>query len=105
MYSNQGRFNQPGSPGYVRRIDELLERIPLVVEEAERASLYRELNRICMELQPALPLVYRPKSFYEFNPKVWQGFPTAQNPFLPPNIPSEGPGIRMLWHLTPAGSD
>jgi peptide/nickel transport system substrate-binding protein len=105
MYSNVGRFNQPGSPGYVRRIDELLERIPLVQEETERAALYRELNRLCMELQPSLPLVYRPKSFYEFNEKAWRGFATSEKPFLPPNIPSEGPGIRALWYLTPVESN
>jgi len=105
MFSNMGRFNQRGSADYVPRIDELLAEIPLETDETRRVALYRELNRICMELQPAIPLVYRPKSFYEFNPRVWQGFPTSKNPYLPPNIPVEGPGIRMLWHLRPASAN
>jgi peptide/nickel transport system substrate-binding protein len=101
MFGNYGRFNRPGSPGYLPRVDELLQRIPVVTDEAERSTLYRELNRLCMELQPALPLVYRPKSFYEFNTRHWEGFPTAANPFLPPYVPVEGPGILTLWHLRP----
>jgi peptide/nickel transport system substrate-binding protein len=101
MFSNMGRFNRPGSPGYVKRLDELLARIPVVTDEAELGPLYRELNRLCMQLQPALPLVYRPKSFYEFNHRHWTGFPTSANPFLPPNIPTEGAGIRVLWHVQP----
>lgn len=100
-YSNMGRFNRPASLGYMPRFDELLARIPLVTDEIELTSLYRELNRLCMELQPALPLVYRPKTFYEFNPRTWQGFPTSKDPFLPPNIPTEGPGTRILWSLHP----
>ena len=103
MYSNMGRFNRPGSPGYVPRIDELLTRIPVTTQPEERAALYRELNLLCMQLQPALPLVYRPKSFYEFISRVWTGFPTAANPTVSPNIPGEGPGIQILWKLRPAG--
>jgi hypothetical protein len=57
-----------------------------------------------MEVQPAIPLVYRPKAFYEFNEKVWAGFPTAANPYLPPTVPSQGSGTLMLWHLRPAGA-
>ena len=104
MFTNMGRFNRPGSPEYVARFDELLARIPVVTDEAERTALYRELNRLCMEVQPAIPLVYRPKAFYEFTEKVWTGFPTAANPYLPPTVPTQGAGTLMLWHLRPAGA-
>lgn len=104
MYKNQGRFNQPDSPTYEPRFDELLEEIPTLTDPAAIAERYRELNRLFMQLQPAIPVVYRPHNFYEFSEKHWMGFATAKNPYLPPAIPSEGLGTGMLWHLRPAGA-
>ena len=104
MYKNQGRFNRPGSPGYLARFDELLALIPTLTQEEELTQAYRELNRLTMQLQPVIPLVYRPFAFYEFNARVWQGFPNAQHPYLPPQIPGDGLGTRMLWQLRPVSS-
>jgi peptide/nickel transport system substrate-binding protein len=103
MYKNLGRFNDPKGKNYVRRFDELLDRIPTLTDPAEIGAAYRELNVLFMQHQPALPFVYRPEQFFEFSTRVWRGFPTGSNPFLPPQIPSSRMGTRILWHLTPAG--
>jgi peptide/nickel transport system substrate-binding protein len=99
MYKNMGRFNDPKSPGYIARIDELLATIPTIKDEAELAKAYRELNLIFMQQQPTIPLVYRPDNFYEFSTRHWTNYPTAKNPYLPPQSPGERMGTHMLWSL------
>lgn len=104
MFKNMGRFNDPSAPGYIRRFDELLALIPTLTSEAERVRAYRELNVLFMKYQPALPVVYRPDQFYEFSEKAWSGFPTAERPFLPPQVPGARMGTRSLWRLAPTPS-
>jgi len=99
MYKNMGRFNDPKAPGYIPRIDELLATIPTMKDEAQLMQAYRELNVIFMEQQPTLPLVYRPDQFYEFSTRHWSNFATGKNPYLPPQIPGERLGTRMLWSI------
>lgn len=105
MYKNMGRFNNPKGPNYVPRIDELINLIPRLTNQAELVSAYRELNRLFMQLQPTLPLVYRPDQFYEFSTKYWTNFPTAQNPYLPPQLPGDRLGTRILWQIRPVKQD
>jgi peptide/nickel transport system substrate-binding protein len=104
-YKNMGRFNDPKAPGYIPRIDELLALIPTVKDEAELVKLYRELNVIFMQQQPTLPLGYRPDQFYEFSERHWQNFATAKHPYLPPQIPGERLGTRMLWSIRPVAQN
>ena len=99
MYKNLGRFNDPKGPSYVRRFDELLDRIPTLRDPADQLAAYRELNVLFMQHQPVLPIVYRPEQFYEFSTRVWRGFPTGSDPFLPPQVPGTRMGTRTLWHL------
>ena len=99
MYKNMGRFNDPNAPGYIARIDELLTQIPTITDEQQLITAYRELNRIYMQQQPTLPLVYRPDQFYEFSNKTWSNMPTAKNPYLPPQIPGDRLGTKMLWSI------
>lgn len=101
VYKNIGRFNDPSSPGYLPRIDELLTSIPAMQDEAERVSAYRELNVLFMQQQPTIPLVYRPDVFYEYSRRHWTNFPSAQNRYLPQQIAGEKLGTRMLWSLQP----
>jgi len=101
MYKNMGRFNDPKSPGYIPRIDELIALIPTIKDEAELLARYRELNVLFMQLQPTLPLVYRPDAFYEFSSRHWSNFPTAKDSYLPPLIPSDRMGTTLLWTLKP----
>ena len=101
MYKNMGRFNDPSSPGYVKRFDELLDEIPTLTSQTELRRAYRELNVLFMRYQPTLPVVYRPDQFYEFSERAWRGFPTAKHPFLPPQVPGVRMGTRILWRLEP----
>ena len=101
MYKNLGRFNDPRGKDYVRRFDELLDSIPTLTVPADVSAAYRELNILFMQYQPVLPIVYRPEQFYEFSTRVWRGFPTAKNPFLPPLIPSSRLGLGILGHFSP----
>lgn len=104
IYKNMGRFNDPHAPGYIARIDQLLQSIPTIKDEAERTRAYRELNVIFMQQQPTIPLMYRPDQFYEFSTRHWTNYATGKNPYLPPQIPGERLGTRMLWSLVPAGA-
>jgi peptide/nickel transport system substrate-binding protein len=101
MYKNMGRFNDPKAPGYLPRIDELLAQIPTITDDAARLSAYRELNVLFLQLQPDLPLVYRPDAFYEFSIKHWSNMPSATNPYLPPLTPGDRLGTNMLWAIKP----
>ncbi len=101
MYKNMGRFNDPKAPGYVPRIDELMALIPTLKDDAALLAAYRELNVLFMQQQPTLPLVYRPDAFYEFSQKHWSNLPTAQNPYLPPLLPGDRLGTKMLWSIKP----
>jgi len=104
MYKNMGRFNDPKSPGYVPRVDELLNQIPALQDDTARLAAYRELNVLFMQLQPDLPLVYRPDAFYEFSSKHWANMPSAKNPYLPPLTPGDRLGTFMLWTIQPVGN-
>jgi peptide/nickel transport system substrate-binding protein len=105
IYKNVGRFNDPRSPRYIARIDELLTRIPTIKDEAELVSAYRELNVIFMQQQPTIPLMYRPDAFFEFSTRHWRNYPTAKNPYLPQQMPGERLGTRMLWQLEPVAQN
>jgi peptide/nickel transport system substrate-binding protein len=102
IYKNFGRFNNSKGPGYVARFDELIDLIPTLKDPGEIQKAYTELNRLYMQYQPVLPLVYRADQLYEFSTRVWKGFPTSENPFLPPQLPADRLGTRILWHLKPS---
>jgi len=91
---NWGRYEN-------QEAERLLARAAAVADEAERKRLYRELNSIFMRDIPVLPLEYRPWLFYEFNTTHWGNFPTADNPYAPPQICTDGAGIRALYRIAP----
>ncbi|MFS8654979.1 MAG: ABC transporter substrate-binding protein, partial [Limnochordia bacterium] len=72
-FQNYGRFSHPD-------VATLLDRAASASSEEELTQIYGELDRIFMENVPAIPLMYRPLLFYEFNTTHWTGFPTADNP-------------------------
>ena len=96
---NIGRYNKPGSPEYRPEVDQLLSAIPLMTDSVEIAKAYRELNKIFMEDQPSIPLVYLPEQFYEFSDRVWTNWPTAENPYAPAQLPWVASGTKILWNL------
>ena len=96
---NIGRYNQPGTEGFRPEVDQLLSAIPLMTDSVEIAKAYRELNKIFMEDQPSIPLVYLPDQFYEFSYRVWTNWPTAENPYAPAQLPWVASGTKILWNL------
>ena len=97
--TNIGRYNQPGTEGFRPEVDKLLNAIPLMKNADSIATAYRELNRIFMEDQPSIPLVYLPEQFYEFSDRVWTNWPTAENPYAPAQLPWVASGTKTLWNL------
>jgi peptide/nickel transport system substrate-binding protein len=104
MYKNFGRFNSPTAADYDPRMDALLRTIPTLTDEKARVAAYRELNVLYMQAQVTLPLVYRPDSFYEVSIRHWENFPSAINPYIPPQIPGDRLGTEALWALKPAAA-
>ena len=99
--TNFGRYNQPGSKGFRPEVDKLLNAIPLMKNADSIATAYRELNKIFLEDQPSIPLVYMPEQFYEFSDRVWTNWPTAKNPYAPAQLPWVASGTKILWNLKP----
>lgn len=94
--ANEGRY-------YNRRVDSLLTLIPKLEDEAQ-VEAYNELNRLFMKEMPVIPLMYRPHVFYQFNTKVWTGFPTYKElnrtgqAISPQNL-NIGAAVKGLWKL------
>jgi peptide/nickel transport system substrate-binding protein len=102
MNENQGRYNQPkelGGKDYNPAVDSLLKVVPTLEDEAALTAAYRELNKIFMQDQPAIPLCYLPEQYYEFSTKVWTNWPTSANPYAPPLLPWVGASTKILWNL------
>lgn len=69
-------------------------------EGDEVLELYSQLDELFRTDVPAIPLMYRPLQFYEFNESTWTNFPTEENPYAPPM--HYGSGIKILYNLKPA---
>jgi peptide/nickel transport system substrate-binding protein len=101
MNENEGRYNNPKAPDYNKRVDQLLDLIPLLSKEEEIKAAYIELNNIFLQDQPVIPVCHLPEEYYQFSTKAWTGWPTEKNPFAPPQLPWVGSGINTLWKLQP----
>jgi len=93
-FANQGRFHDDG-------ISMLLNEIPTITREDSLIQAYRELNKLFMQTVPVLPIMYRPSTFYQFSTKHWTNFPTAENPYAPPNNLVVATGVSALWEIVP----
>ncbi len=100
MNENYGRYNNPNAENYNPAVDSLLKLIPVLNDEEEIIQAYRELNKHFMNDVPVLTLVYRPEQFYQFSIANWQNFPTSDNPYAPPQVPTVGAARDILWQLT-----
>jgi len=99
MNENEGRYNSPKAADYNKRVDKLLDLIPLIVDEDSLKTAYTELNNIFLDDQPVIPVCHLPEEYYQFSTKAWTGWPTEKNPFAPPQLPWVGSGINTLWRL------
>lgn len=89
------RFSDPEVPS-------LLDQAGAATTDEERREVYQKLDAIFREKVPAVPLMYRPLEFYEFNETNWVGFPTAEDPYAPPMW--QGAGIQWLFKLKKVGT-
>jgi len=101
MNENEGRYNNPGATNYNKRVDQLLDIIPLLSDEDSLKVAYTELNNIFLDDQPVIPVCHLPEEYYQFSTKAWEGWPTEKNQFAPPQLPWVGSGINTLWRLKP----
>jgi peptide/nickel transport system substrate-binding protein len=79
----------------------LLERAAAAATEADQKELYGQLDKIYRQDIPAIPLMYRPLEFYEFNQTIWTGFPDSDHPTSPPT--QSGSGIKLLYQIKSKG--
>ncbi len=93
-FRNWGRYKN-------EKADNLIEKIPSVKGEEAVKLLFRELDKIYMKDIPIIGLEYRPALFYEYNTTYWTGFPNEKNPYAPPQICTDGAGIKALYHIKP----
>jgi len=68
-----------------------------LADAAGQVDLYKQLDAIFRADVPAIPLMYRPDEFYEFNANTWTGFPTSDNPVGPPM--QRNAGIKLFFNL------
>lgn len=87
---NWGRFSNADVAG-------LLDKAAATTDEATQKDLYTQLDKIFMENIPAIPLMYRPLEFFEYNESVWTGFPNSDNPVSPPE--QWQAGVELLYHI------
>lgn len=87
---NYGRYDNP-------EVAELLDQAAAASSE-EQGQFFRQLDTIFRRDIPVIPLMYRPEQFYTFNGAVWQGFPTAEDPYAPPMHSQSG--IEVLFNIT-----
>lgn len=81
------------------KVGELLDKAAAAESDNELKQYLGELDKIFMTDVPAIPLMYRPLEFFEFNESVWTGFPSAANPKAPPMF--TGAGVRLLFNIKP----
>jgi peptide/nickel transport system substrate-binding protein len=85
-----GRFSNPD-------VAALLDKAASAADDATAKDAYDKLDKIFMDSVPGIPLMYRPQAFYEFNSKVWTGFPTAADASAPPQF--EDAGIQVFYKI------
>ena len=79
------------------KVPALLDQAASTTDPAKLKDLFSQLDQIFMENAPAIPLMYRPLEFYEFNETQWTGFPTSDNPVAPPM--HQAAGIEVLYKI------
>ncbi|MCL2663431.1 MAG: ABC transporter substrate-binding protein [Oscillospiraceae bacterium] len=94
---NWGQYVNP-------RVDEILEMIPLISDQARLRDLYTELVEIYLTDVPSFSLMYRPDKFHTVYEGVWTGFTEAgDGRNVPPVNASVGYAIADLYNIRLVG--
>ena len=86
------------------RATELINMIPLEIDEARVRDMYTELVEIYLTDVPSFSLMYRPDQFHAVNESYWTGFTEAgDGRNVPPGIAINGYAIADLYNIRPIG--
>ncbi|MFD9733525.1 ABC transporter substrate-binding protein [Umezawaea sp. NPDC059074] len=91
--SAQGRFNDPAATS-------ALTAYASAPDDAARKTNLDLLQKIFVEQVPAIPLVSSPVGA-EYSTKSWIGWPTAEDPYAPPQ-PTQTNALQVVLRLKPA---
>ncbi|MEO6089291.1 MAG: ABC transporter substrate-binding protein, partial [Umezawaea sp.] len=91
--SAQGRFNDPAATA-------ALTAYASAPDDASRKASLDLLQKIFVEQVPAIPLVSSPVGA-EYSTKNWIGWPTAEDPYAPPQ-PTQTNALQVVLRLKPA---
>ena len=90
---NYNRFSDPSVGG-------LLDQAA-AASAADQPKIYAQLDEIFRQNVPVIPLEYRPLEFYQYQEKIWSGFPNSSNPYAPPLF--RGAGMKWMTKIKVSG--
>jgi len=89
-YRNYGRWQDA-------TVNDLLEAAAAAADDGAKKQALTALDDLYRANVPAVPLMYRPDEFFEFNASNWSNFPTEENDYCPPMF--RGAGNAWLFKI------
>ncbi|GAA0311378.1 ABC transporter substrate-binding protein [Kineococcus aurantiacus] len=89
-YRNYGRWTSD-------QVNDLLEAAAAAPDDGSKKQALTALDDLYRQQAPAVPLMYRPDEFFEFNASNWTNFPTEANAYAPPMF--RGAGNDWLFKI------
>jgi peptide/nickel transport system substrate-binding protein len=78
-------------------VNDLLEAAAAAPDDGAKKQAITALDDLYRAEAPAVPLMYRPDEFFEFNASNWSNFPTEENNYAPPMF--RGAGNAWLFKI------
>jgi peptide/nickel transport system substrate-binding protein len=89
-FRNYGRWTND-------QVNDLLEAAAAAPDDGSKKQALTALDDMYRQQAPAIPLMYRPDEFFEFNASNWTNFPTQANNYAPPMF--RGAGNDWLFKI------
>ncbi len=89
-FRNYGRWTND-------QVNDLLEAAAAAPDDGSKKQALTALDDVYRQQAPAIPLMYRPDEFFEFNASNWTNFPTQANDYAPPMF--RGAGNDWLFKI------
>lgn len=80
-----------------------MDSVGSAADDAELKEIYTKLDTIFRKGIPVIPLMYRPKEFYEYNESNWTNFPDENNAYAPPGFADAS--ITWFFKLKKIGAE